>query len=290
MRSRTGLIVSVIVVAVLAVVLVVIYWLPSPPKISFAPYGEPYEEKPNFALVEQQFPLKRGDLKNITLKELKAYNQEQLDQLYARLHAGPIPDGPFDGEVLRPEDAPMDRIAEAVGGLKGLALKFKRQKLGIIMNTLWKGKVFYRDQRVLRNRIEDMAILKPLIGGDIPKISVDGKDAWLLFPAKLHCGQSLLDGRRESIIIDYAFTDEIDGYREIPDFLAGRNGFKVRDEIRMIRPGFYLGRAYMSRIFVLNFTLYNDEIAKRDTGAFLKTDKINEDCWVGTQQVASLSK
>ena len=95
--------------------------------------------------------------------------------------------------------------------------------LDAIGEVLWKGKVFYRDQRVLRNRIEDLALLKPLIEGelDLPKIKVNGKDAWLLFPAKLYCGQSLLDGRRESIIIDYAFTDEVQGYRERPDFLAG---------------------------------------------------------------------
>jgi hypothetical protein len=110
-----------------------------------------------------------------------------------------------------------------------------------------------------------------------------------LFPAKLYCGQSLLDGRRESIIIDYAFTDDIDGYRELPDFLAGRRGFKVRDEIRMVRPGFYLGRAYMDRVFVLNFVLYNKEIAERDTDAYIKTGKVDEDCWPGTQQVVASS-
>lgn len=292
MRSRKGLILAAVIGAAIAVVILVVFWPVPAPKIQFAPYGESYQEKPDFALVEHQFPLKPATVKNVTPRELKGYNQEQLDQLYARLTAGPIPDGPFDGEVLRPEDAPMDRIAETVGGLKGLALKFKRQKLGIIMNTLWKGKVFYRDQRVLRNRIEDLVILKPLIEGDlkdIPKITVNGRDAWLLFPAKLYCGQSLLDGRRESIIIDYAFTDEIEGYREMPDFLAGRHGFQVRDEIRMIRPGFYLGRAYLTRIFALNFTLYNEGIAKQDTEAFM-SGKVKEDCWVGTQRAASLSK
>ena len=67
---------------------------------------------------------------------------------------------------------------------------------------------------------------------------------WLLFPAKVYCGQSLLDSRRESIIIDYAFTDEIRGLPREPGLLAGRGGLRIRDEIRMVRPGFYLGRAY----------------------------------------------
>src|SRR5439155_1469762 len=83
-----------------------------------------------------------------------------------------------------------------------------------------------------------LARLTPIVGdpGDIKKLTFEGATTWLLFPAKLYCGQSLLDGRRESTIIDYAFTDDIDGYREKPDFLAGRRGLDVRDEIRMIRP------------------------------------------------------
>ena len=93
---------------------------------------------------------------------------------------------------------------------------------------------------------------------------MDGKDAWLLFPAKLYCGQSLLDGRRESVIIDYAFTDDLPGYREMPDVLAGREGLEIRDEIRMVRPGFYLGRAYIKKVFALNFTLYNKAVAEKE--------------------------
>jgi len=111
----------------------------------------------------------------------------------------------------------------------------------------------------------------------------DGRDAWLLFPAKLYCGQSLIDSRRESIIIDYAFTDEIAGYRENPDFLAGRRGLKVRDEIRMVRPGLYLGRAYMDHAFILNFVLYNKDVDRAGRAEF-ETGQIRDDCWPGTQQ------
>jgi hypothetical protein len=94
----------------------------------------------------------------------------------------------------------------------------------------------------------------------------------------------LLDGRRESIIIDYAFSDDLPGYRRMPDMLAGRDGFKIRDEIRMIRPGLYLGRAYIDRAFALNFVLHNKEIAERDGASFEKDGKVAEDCWTGTQQ------
>lgn len=259
------------------------------PAIGYAPHGENYAAKPDFALVEADHPIPAAELAKVTPRYLATLTQEQLDQLYARLPAGPIPDGAFDGSIILPKGSSGKwRVAEVLGGLKGLAAQFKGKKLEIVGETLWKGKVFYRDQKVLRNRIQDLAILRPILGeGELAKIDVDGKDAWLLFPAKLYCGQSLLDSRRESVIIDYAFTDEIAGYRERPDFLAGRNGLRVRDEIRMVRPGLYLGRAYLDRAFGLNFVLENKTLAAAGKEEFL-AGNIAHECWQGAQpQVAS---
>lgn len=263
-----------------------------PPDIKFAPSGEAYGAKPDFALVENDFPLSTAELAKLTPDNIVNYSQEQLDQIYARLTAGPIPDGAFDGNLVFPMGAGGDRrLAEIVGGLPGFAVELKLHRVEELGRVLWKGKVFYRDDRLLRNRIEDLTILKPIVDdpGSVPKITVGGKEQWLLFPARLYCGQSLLDGRRESVIIDYFFSDTLPGYREKPDFLAGRNGIKVRDEIRMVRPGFYLGRAYVGRVFLLNFTLYNKEIAERDGPEFQKTGSVKDDCWTGTQvrQVAA---
>ena len=164
------------------------------------------------------------------------------------------------------------------------------RKLDAIGELLWKGKVFYRDQRLLRNRIEDLRSLKRVglvddggTANPLTKIEVAGRDQWLLFPARLYCGQSLLDGRRESIIIDYAFTDELPGYRRMPDVMAGRDGFAIRDEIRMVRPGLYLGRAYVDRAFLVNFVLWNDDVAKAGEAEFRRTGQVAEDCWSGTQ-------
>jgi hypothetical protein len=259
---------------------------PTPP-LKFAPYSAGYATKPDFALVEHEFPLSPADLNQLTPDNLKNYDQEQIDQIYARLTAGPIPDGPYHGGLFFPKGISGDRrLAEIIGGLPGLAVDLKAQKLEVIGKTLWKGKVFYRDERILRNRIEDLALLKPLIDGDvdtIPTITVDGKVQWLLFPARLYCGQSLLDGRRESVIIDYFFSDEIAGYRERPDYLASRRGFQVRDEIRMVRPGFYLGRAYLGKVFLLNFTLINPDVVVQGSAQFSETGQTQEDCWVGTQ-------
>jgi hypothetical protein len=261
-------------------------WRHPTPAIKFAPAGESYDKKPDFAAVEHDFPLSMDELAKLTPGNLRNFSQEELDQIYARLAAGPIPDGAFDGDLVFPKGASGDRrLAEIVGGLPGFAVELKLHRVEELGRTLWKGKVFYRNERVLRNRIEDLTLLKPIVDdpASVQKITVDGSDQWLLFPAKLYCGQSLLDSRRESIIIDYFFTDEIPGYREKPDFLAGRNGLAVRDEIRMVRPGFYLGRAYVGKVFLLNFFLYNKAIAERDGAAYAKTGKVAEDCWPGSQ-------
>lgn len=259
---------------------------PSGPAVPFAPYGERHDAKPDFAQVEYKFPLNTADLAKITPENLAGLDQEQIDQIYARLTAGPIPDGPYDGSVLLPRGASGKfRAAEIIGGFAGMVAHLKGYKIETIGETLWKGKVFYRDSRVLRNRIEDLRVLKRagLVTGDPARMEVAGRQTWLLFPAKLYCGQSLLDSRRESVIIDYFFTDEIDGYQEMPDYLAGRRGLRVRDEIRMVRPGFYLGRAYLDRVFALNFTLYNKAVAERDGPAFMSGGNLQEDCWSGTQ-------
>jgi hypothetical protein len=257
------------------------------PDVKFAPYDKDYQAKIDFAQVEYKYPLTTEELARITPENLSGLDQEQIDQIYARLSAGPIPDGPFDGEILLPRGSSGKfRVAEIARGFAELPLHLKGLKVETVGEMLWKGKVFYRDERVLRNRIEDVSILKRtgLVQGDPKKTTVNGKETWLLFPAKLYCGQSLLDARRESVLIDYFFTDEIPGYQENPDFLAGRRGLRVRDEIRMVRPGLYLGRAYLDRIFLLNFTLYNKDIAARDGDAYMKTGRVNEDCWTGTQQ------
>lgn len=259
------------------------------PAITYVAAGQGYAEKPDFARVEHEHPIPLKELAKITPAYLSKRTQEELDQIYARLAAGPIPDGPFDGSIVFPAGSSGRlRIAEVLGGVKGLAAQFKAKKLEIAGETLWKGKVFYREENVLRNRIEDLSVLRPILGpGELQKISVDNRDAWLLFPAKLYCGQSLIDSRRESIIIDYAFTDELPGYREKPDFLAGRNGLKVRDEIRMIRPGLYLGRAYMDRVFMLNFILESKAQAKAGEAEFM-AGQIRQDCWPGSQPRVAL--
>ena len=276
------------------------------PDVPFAPLTDDAIEDPDnpakvfrvdFARVEHDYPLSRADLMKLTPSNLLALSQEEIDQIYGRLTAGPIPDGPYLGDLFfaRGEEGLTPRLQEILGGFEGRLAGKKVELLEKLGRALWKGKMFYREERVLRNFIEDFEPLRVLIDNPdkLMTASVPREgwlkwvrpttNVWLLFPAKLYCGQSLVDGRRESVIIDYAYTDELPGYQASPDSLAGRGGLQVRDEIRLVRPGFYLGRAYIKRIFLLNFTLYNPVVAEAGAEAFAAGDAVAEDCWAGEQ-------
>jgi hypothetical protein len=289
------------------IVWTVLGWRPhaSPPEIKFLlledssikdPDNPTKEFRFDFARVEEEAPLSRADLMKITPENVAVLKPEEIDQIYGRITAGPIPNGPYEGNLFFAKgDNQPNRLEEIIGGIEGRVAKDKIDLLENIGRTLWKGKKFYREDRVLRNFIEDLAPLRALIDNPstlmtatVPRrgilsLIMPTNQVWLLFPAKLYCGQSLLDSRRESVIIDYGYGDEIKGYQGSPDSLAGRNGLKVRDEIRMIRPGFYLGRAYTNRMFLLYFTLYNSEIAERESASFAAGGAIAEDCWPGEQ-------
>jgi hypothetical protein len=278
---------------------------PERPLIAFAPLTDDSLHDPDnpakvfrvdFAEVEANYPLSRAERMALTPANLATLNQEEIDQIYGRLTAGPIPDGPHRGTLFFARgDTLRQRLDEILGGIGGRIAGAKLDTLERVGGTLWKGKMFDREQGVLRNFIEDIGPLAPLIDdvdavptAVVPRDGLLGKiirttKVWMLFPAKVYCGQSLVDGRRESIIVDYLFADEIEGYRPSPDSLAGRGGMKVRDEIRMIRPGLYLGRAYLNRAFLLDFTLYNPEVAEAAAEAFAGGGDVTEDCWTGEQ-------
>jgi len=294
--SGTRIVWLLILVALVAVLLYRLF-RPGPAQITFAEYGSDYASKPDFADLEHRYPLSPAQLMTLTPQNVLAMDQEKIDQIYARLTAGPIPDGAYDGDLSFPKGiSGGQRLGEIVGGAKGWAADLELKKLTLLGRQLWKGKVFYRDQRVLRNRIDDLGMFAeffpdPADAAEVKRLAAAHPTSEeQYFPAKLYCGQSLLDSRRESVIIDYAFTDEIPGYRQVPDKLAGREGLLVRDEIRMVRPGFYLGRAYMAGTFILNFTLYNKAVAEAGSADFLKNQKIAEDCWIGQQRLAAGSR
>ena len=85
--------------------------------IPFASWDKSYQSKMDLAQVEYKYPIPTVELGKVTPEYLATLDQEQLDQIYARLTAGPIPDGAFDGRILLPRGGSGKfRLSEIVGG------------------------------------------------------------------------------------------------------------------------------------------------------------------------------
>jgi hypothetical protein len=90
----------------------------------------------------------------------------------------------------------------------------------MVRAVAWKGKVFNPERGELLNMI--------------------GPPGALAIRAKVFAGKSWLDGK-ESIILDYRSTSRVAHW--------------IRDEIRMVEPGTYLGIAYWDHTKILRFAL-----------------------------------
>ena len=73
------------------------------------------------------------------------------------------------------------------------------------------------------------------------------------FPAKIFCMTGPTDYQRNSIVIDYQHAKSIKGYIEKLDWVAGPLGLDLTEELRMIQPGLYLGKAWSNKSFLHYF-------------------------------------
>ena len=111
------------------------------------------------------------------------------------------------------------------GPAKGTAIiapgtKFSKEIAELINLFVWEGKTFDGPHGVLRNRILGIG-LNAIV-------------------AEVYKGPSWLD-QKECIVLDYSKTS----------LVASR----IRDEIRLIGPGFYLGRVYWGKAPLIHFSL-----------------------------------
>ena len=135
--------------------------------------------------------------------DLKKLSPTELDDLYQNSPVGEIPNGEGKGTVLFLTGLPTGNLFSA-----------------LVRLLAWQGKVFYRDQGFLLNRVSLLSI-------QMIKASVYGGESWF--------------AQGEATILDYSKTS----------FVAQ----KIRDEIREVAPGLYLGQAYWDRTRVLCFSL-----------------------------------
>jgi hypothetical protein len=242
----------------------------APPPIRFAPLGTDTNR------LRTDYPLSDTERLALTPDVFRHLTQNQVDQIYKRLSSGAIPDGPFRGDLFFPRDrdghAHIRDLADTSLPLAANIAALRAEQAG---RMFWRGKVLFRSQSLVRNRIEDLAILKPIVSdvATLPRLTFDGQTTWLLFPATLACGASRFD-TRQSILIDYARTAELAGYRRVPDRLAGPEGLNIFDEIRIVRPGLYLGRSYFGSRFALNFTLLDPTVTPNPASV----TGTNDDC------------
>jgi hypothetical protein len=212
---------------------------------------------------EPKFALTPEEVKNYLPKDaepddpgekLRGFSEKYLENLYGRLTPGPIPDGAYHGSVILPRKGQYEVFFQWAQMMSLFPtpndVEKHRRELEKLMMDVWKGKTFDREHRSLINQ---------LTVAQLPA-----------FPAKLYCGQSFLDKNEESVIIDYAFGEDLPDYHEWRDKIATRAGVSIRDEIRMMAPGFYLGRAYMDGVFVLNFVLYQHDVIPKPEDCEMK--------------------
>ena len=263
----------------------------------------PYQLKPDPAWLEKNFPLTNTERQNITAQDLDQMTQEEVDQIYVRSRAGRIVPDSYAGTVMIKDGLLKDgkNTLFKNSRMAAIAERFcrsfgKTDLVECLSELAWKGKRIYpvdsNGQYQLRNAISIIAseslkyALMPFTQAASPKNWLlrttelfNGSLKYMLFPAKVYCGQSLLDSRRESIIIDYAWGDEFTPFIRGIDDLAGRGYMDIRDEVRAVRPGLYLGRAYTNKIFLLNFTLTS---ATQIASAGQNTASVDGQCFSGT--------
>ena len=134
---------------------------------------------------------------------LLGMSQAQLDELFEKSVAGPIPDGAAHGTaIIAPGTVFSPAIAQAINFFA------------------WQGKTFDAAHGVLRNRI-----------------SVLGLNAIV---AEVYKGPSWHD-QKECIVLDYSKTSTVAEW--------------IRDEIRQLEPGTYLGLVYGGKKRLINFAL-----------------------------------
>jgi hypothetical protein len=139
----------------------------------------------------------------VTLDDLARMSQAELDDLFRRSPTGDIPDGDAIGTAIVAPGTPITGI-----------------KMFLARWLAWQGKVFYRSQGELVNKVSPIGLR--------------------LIRAAVYVAPSWLDNQ-PAIILDYSKKS----------FVARR----IRDEIREVSPGTYLGIVYYGRIKALNFVL-----------------------------------
>jgi hypothetical protein len=139
----------------------------------------------------------------IDVPALLEMSAQELDDLFTRSPAGPIPRGECEGTAIADPGSEFAEIAAKV-----------------VHFMAWRGKVFDPEKGELQNRITPF---------DIHAVT-----------AKVYRGESWFD-QKECIVLDYSDTSLVAHW--------------IRDEIREVAEGLYLGLVFWERTRILYFSL-----------------------------------
>jgi hypothetical protein len=142
----------------------------------------------------------------VTLQDLTTLSQTELDDLFTHSPMGAIPDGDAQGTAIVAPGTELELPT----------LVFARW-------LAWQGKVFYRPQGYLLNKV--------------------GPLGFHLVKAWVYVAPSWFDSK-PAIILDYSQTSLL--------------AHMVRDEIREVTPGTFLGIVYYGSLKTINFVLQFD--------------------------------
>ena len=150
-----------LMVLIVLVIVVVLIWKyrKTPLAITSIPFGPTGDDALDHDSLESQYPLSDTDLQRLDPDNIEVFNQDQIDQIYARISSGPIPDGPYRGSFFFAEGSQYRDIADVIGGLRGMGIDMNLDLVTALGEMFWQGKVFYRDRLELRNIIDKELIM-----------------------------------------------------------------------------------------------------------------------------------
>ncbi len=236
-----------------------------------------YQLKASFSEIERLAPIRPELLLSVKPADLRNLSLEEFNQVYARISAGPMPDGDYDGFILQ-KAAVFSALKKRLLRVTFVYPKFaelvkmicQRDAEDCFMEFIWKGKRFSAPNEFGQLLVK--TIFNPITASS--KFSVDFfKSKFLekvfdfgenivngvvtLFPMNTYCGISQIDTRRESIIADANFGDDfgLPSYVGLRDEVVTRKGLGITEEYRMLRPGLYMGKVYSNKIFLFNVVL-----------------------------------
>jgi len=137
------------------------------------------------------------------INTLLKMSQAELDELFTKSAAGPIPDGAATGTAIV---APGSELSPVIAQ--------------VVKHFAWQGKTFDGPHGVLRNRVSALGVHAIV--------------------AEVYKDTSWYD-QKECIVLDYSKTSTVAGW--------------IRDEIRQIEPGTYLGKVYGGKKPLIHFAL-----------------------------------